>query len=212
MDRERGNPIREPMQLSVNGKQLDVGDAFRHYVGGELPTIVAKYFENATDAQVTLSRETHAFRADIQVHVGRGIVVRGHALGADAHAAFDAAAEHVAKRLRRYKRRLHDHHSRRMGKEQAERALQYVLQAESEEAPEPEVSGEAHPLVIAEMETPLEELSVSEAVMRMDLGGTPALLFRNSAHGGLNMVYRREDGNVGWVDPHSGRGPDGRRG
>lgn len=193
------------MQLSVNGKQLDVGDAFRHYVGSELPTIVAKYFENATDAQVTLSRETHAFRVDVQVHVGRGIVVRGHAVGGDAHAAFDAAAEHVAKRLRRYKRRLHDHHHRRVGRQQAEQAQQYVLQAEADEAPEPTVTDAHHPLVIAEMQTPIEELSVSEAVMRMDLAGAPALMFRNPAHGGLNMVYRREDGNIGWVDPRGTR-------
>ena len=190
------------MQLSVNGKQLDIGDSLKEYIEREVPTIVEKYFANPTDADVTVSKEGVTFRTDIAVHVGKGIVVQGHARSGDPYASFDEAAEHMAKRLRRYKRRLRDHHRDRSQKEEILRAAQYVLAAEEEadsdtsEHPEPE-----QPVIVAEMQTQIETLSVGAAVMRMDLANIPALMFRNSAHGGLNMVYVRPDGNIGWVDP-----------
>lgn len=192
------------MQLSVNGKQLDIGDSLKEHIEREVPTIVGKYFANPTDADVTVSKEGATFRTDIAVHVGKGIIVQGHALSADPYASFDEAAEHIAKRLRRYKRRLRDHHRERSQKEEALRAAQYVLAPEEdaephvEEHPEPD-----QPVIVAEMQTHIERLSVGEAVMRMDLANLPALMFRNSAHGGLNMVYVRNDGNIGWVDPLS---------
>lgn len=190
------------MQLSVNGKQLDIGDSLKEYIEREVPTIVEKYFANPTNADVTVSKEGVTFRTDIAVHVGKGIVVQGHARSGDPYASFDEAAEHMAKRLRRYKRRLRDHHRDRSQKEEILRAAQYVLAAEEEadsdtsEHPEPE-----QPVIVAEMQTQIETLSVGAAVMRMDLANIPALMFRNSAHGGLNMVYVRPDGNIGWVDP-----------
>lgn len=196
------------MQLSVNGKQLDIGTSLRQHIEREVPAVVEKYFANPTDADVTVSKEGSTFRTDISVHVGKGIMVQGHALSGDPYASFDQAAEHMAKRLRRYKRRLRDHHRERSLKEEALQAAQYVLATEEEpEAPVHEHTEPDQPVIIAEMETRIETLSVGEAVMRMDLANQPAMIFRNSAHGGLNMVYVRSDGNIGWVDPaEQGRG------
>ena len=190
------------MQLSVNGKQLDIGDSLRQHIEREVPAIVEKYFANPTDADVTVSKEGATFRTDIAVHVGKGIVVQGHARSTDAYAAFDEAAEHMAKRLRRYKRRLRDHHRERSQKEDVLNAAQYVLAAEPDVVvDEGEPAEPDQPIIVAEMQTRIETLSVGAAVMRMDLANLPAMMFRNSAHGGLNMVYLRTDGNIGWVDP-----------
>jgi len=195
------------MQLTINGKQLDVGAALQGYIEDQLPTIVGKYFENPTDGHVTMSKEGGDIRADVTVHVGKGIMLQGHAIAGDAYAAFDEAAEHVGKRLRRYKRRLRDHHKDRSDSADILPALQYVFAAEEEDtASEPD-----QPVIVAEMETAIENMTPGDAVMRMDLANLPALMFRNVAHGGLNMVYRRADGNIGWVDPRGSRGgvPEG---
>ena len=192
------------MQLSVTGKQLDVGGALRAHIEQALPATVAKYFDNATDSQVTLSKDGQRFRVDITVHAGKRIVIQGHAVAGDPYAAFDEASEHVSKRLRRYKRRLRDHHKRHGAYEKSERALQYVLAAEPEMSVTSENDAPAendHPTIVAEVETEIETLSVGEAVMRMDLRELPTLMFRNSTHGGFNTVYRRSDGNIGWIDP-----------
>jgi ribosomal subunit interface protein len=195
------------MQLTINGKQLDVGAALQGYIEDQLPSIVGKYFENPTDGHVTMSKEGGDIRADVTVHVGKGIMLQGHAIAGDAYAAFDEAAEHVGKRLRRYKRRLRDHHKDRSDSADILPALQYVFAAEEEDtASEPD-----QPVIVAEMETAIENMTPGDAVMRMDLANLPALMFRNVAHGGLNMVYRRADGNIGWVDPRGSRGgvPEG---
>lgn len=191
------------MKLAIHGKQLDIGESLRAHIERGIPTLVGKYFDNPTDATVTVAKEGQAFRTDITVHVGKGILVQGHAQSSDPYAAFDTAGEHVAKRLRRYKRRLRDHHRGHNAKDDVLTAAQYVLAAETELAEqEDEATHEPdQPIVIAEMEMPIETLTVGEAVMRMDLANLPAMLFRNRAHGGLNMVYLRDDGNVGWVDP-----------
>lgn len=188
------------MQLSVNGKQLDIGNALKEHIEREMPAIVEKYFANPTDADVTVSKEGQSFRTDIAVHVGKGIIVQGRARSTDPYASFDAAADHIAKRLRRYKRRLRDHHRERAQKAEILEAAQYVLAVE-EETETAEYAEPEQPVIIAEMQTPIETMSVGEAVMRMDLANMPAMMFRNSAHGGLNMVYVRTDGNIGWVDP-----------
>lgn len=192
---------RKTVQLSINGKQIDIGDSLREHVENELPAAIAKYFETPTDAQMTISKEGSDFRTDISVHVSKGIVIQGHANAGDARAAFEIATEHVSKRLRRYKRRLRDHHRQRGEKVQAAMAQQYVLAAEQDAPVAEEVNEPYQPIVIAEMETAIEDLTVGEAVMRMDLANQPALMFRNSAHGGLNLVYVREGGNIGWEDP-----------
>jgi len=140
--------------------------------------------------------------SQISVHVGRGIMLQSEGEAETANAAYDTAADTLAKRLRRYKRRLRDHHR---SSTEERRSQYYVLAQEAEEAEEPEHvngSGDAHhPVVVAEMQTSIPTLTVGEAVMRLDLANKQAMMFLNRAHGGLNMVYRRNDGNIGWVDP-----------
>jgi ribosomal subunit interface protein len=187
------------MEISINGKRLDVGDALRGHVEEHLTSTVGKYFSRGHDATVTISREAHLFRADISVHPIKGVLAKGHANADDAYAAFDAAAERIAKQLRRYKRRLNDHHKGRAGDESIP-AQQYIIAAETEEEELPE---QGQPAIIAELPTEIATLSVGEAVMRMDLADVPALMFRNRANGGLNVVYRRPDGNIGWIDPQN---------
>ncbi len=186
------------MQLTIKGKQLDVGDSLRQHVEERLKDIVGKYFSSPIDAQVTFSREAHLFNADITVHAGRGIMLQATSSAAEPYIAFDDAAEKVGKRLRRYKNRLKDHHKPDQEAHAPVFAQYNVLhgqnEAETEEATD-------NPVVVAEMTTPIELLTVSEAVMRLDLGNLPALLFRNRAHGQINMIYRRADGHIGWVDP-----------
>jgi ribosomal subunit interface protein len=189
------------MQLSVKGKQIDVGDALLSHVATSLAGIGEKYFDRAIEAHAVFSRHGHLIRSDISVHLRRDILVQGQASAGDAYAAFDAAAEHIAKRIRRYKRRLRGRHGQ--SHEHAAETLSarsYVLaDAEDEAAPAP---GDAdQPVIVAEMTLEIPSLTVGEAVMRMDLADAPSFMFRNRAHGGLNVVYRRRDGHVGWVDP-----------
>ncbi len=196
------------MHLSVKGKQLDVGDALRSHVADNLNAVVGKYFGRPIEATVVFSREAHLFKADISVHVGRGIMVQTFGEADQAHPAFDIACDKIAKRLRRYKERLKSHHSSAEAAPEPVPAKKYILQAEPEDHHDGQiVEVSTHqPMVIAEMTTPIATLTTGEAVMRMELADVPALMFRNSAHGGLNMVYRRADGNVGWVDPKGSGG------
>ena len=183
------------MQLTVTGKQIDTGAVLRERVEASLAAILGKYFKTAIEAHVVFSKEGHLNRSEVSIHIGRGIVVNASASGAETYAAFDAAAERIAKQMRRYKRRLRDHHAQaREAVEIGERARDYVLASVSEE-------GEEGPAVVAEMSTDVPSLTVGEAVMRMDLANLPVLLFRNRSHGELNIVYRRLDGNIGWIDP-----------
>ena len=188
------------MQLTVTGKQVDTGDAVRRYVEASLSTILEKYFKTAIEAHAVFSKEAHLSRAEVSIHIGRGIVVNAGASASEPYAAFDMAAERIGKRLRRYKRRLRDHHAKaREPADASERAMAYVLAPVIEEAEEEGIGG--GPAVIAEMSTELPSLTVGEAVMRMDLAEAPVLLFRNRSHGELNLVYRRADGNIGRIDP-----------
>ncbi len=199
------------MQLSVTGKQTEIGEALRRHVEGSLGSILDKYFKTAIEAHVIVSKEAHLSRAEISIHIGRGIVVNARAATSEAYLAFDAAAERLAKQLRRYKRRLRDHHAKaREPAGASERAMDYVLapigeeeaeMAEAEEAEAETGGANGAPAVIAEMSTELPSLTVGEAAMRMDLAEAPVLLFRNRSHGELNLVYRRADGNIGWIDP-----------
>ncbi|MGB9152989.1 MAG: ribosome-associated translation inhibitor RaiA [Alphaproteobacteria bacterium] len=197
------------MKLSIKGKQIDVGDALRNHVETQLQDVVAKYFSDSLDATVTFSREAHLFCADIAVHAGRGIMLQSNASAAEPYPAFDAAATRLAGRLRRYKNKLkHHHHETSRGENETQIANSFILHGE-DHGREEEVND--NPLVVAEMTTPVEMLTVSEAVMRLDLGDLPALLFRNRGHGGLNMIYRRPDGNIGWVDPSESAAPATRK-
>jgi len=186
------------MKLSVKGKQIDVGDALRAHVETHLNEAVSKYFgESSLEATVGFSREGNLFRADITVHAARGILLQSNATASEAPAAFDSALTRLAGRLRRHKNKIKTHsHEATRGQVEAMIASSFVLHGDTHEE---EVND--NPAVIAEMTTPVETLTVGQAVMRLDLGDLPALLFRNSGNGGLNMIYRRPDGNIGWVDP-----------
>lgn len=190
------------MNLTVKGKNIDVGEALRTHVAQALDHGIAKYFGNPIEATVTFSKQAHLFSADMSVHIGRGILVQAEASADQAYAAFDQAMDHLAKRMRRYKRRLRDHHR---AETQSFRASQYILAPDNDDETEVvAANGNEAPAVIAEMQTEIPTLTVSEAVMRLDLSDLKAMMFLNRAHGGLNMVYRRNDGNIGWVDPRLG--------
>ena len=197
------------MQLTVQGKQMDVGDALRTHVGDKLEDINNKYFNHACYATVTFSKEGHGnqeIRANISIRVGKNILVIADDQNNDPYVAFDSAAEKVSKQLRRYKKKLRDHHQRIEQSPEAEilKARDYTLAMDPEPAEDQDnedVPTGDDPLIIAEMTMDIQTMTVSDAVMRMDLAGQTALLFRNPKHNGLNMVYRRNDGNIGWIDP-----------
>ncbi len=189
------------MQLIITGKQLELGEDFRRHVETSLGTILEKYFRTAIEAHVVLSREAHLNRAELSLRIGRGIAVNAGAAATDFHTAFDAAAERVAKQLRRYKRWLRDYHARaRQGGEEATEAAPAPFSGQEDETME---AGDA-PAVIAEISSEPPDLTVGEAALRMDRADLPVLLFRNRSHGELKLVYRRADGNIGWVDPRLG--------
>ena len=192
------------MHITVSGKQVDLSDALRVRVGQHLDLIAGKYFDHALEAHVTFSRARSFFTCDINVHAGRGLTLRGEGEAGDANAAFDDAAEHIAKRLRRYRRRVNDHSRDMVNRAHPEAGRQYVLRQDEEERPtEGEAPSEtpAYATVVAEAPAEISKLSVGEAVMRMDLANQQVLMFRNSTTGELNVVYRREDGHIGWIDP-----------
>jgi len=187
------------MEISVSGKHVDVGDALRTYAEEQLVESVTKYFDQAIDAHVTVSREGSMMHVDISVHPGpRGMVVQGRGEAGEAYPAFDAALERIAKQLRRYKRRLVGDQRRRAATDDVVLAQQYVIQGDSGED---EVEVDAQPIIVAEMQTDIATLSVSEAVMHMDLADLPVLMFRNVKTNALSVVYHRKDGNIGWIDP-----------
>ncbi len=201
------------MQVTVSGKQVDVGEAFQGYAEEHLNDIVSKYFDHGIESSVTVSRARVGLRVDITVHAGRGVVVQAHGEADAAHPAFEMALDRIAKRLRRYKRRLKDHNrkERSDAKQNGLAAQRYII-ASADTAPADEDDGDAgglgeNPAVIAEMTTEIESLSVAEAVMRMDLADRSAMMFRNAGNGRLNVVYRRRDGNIGWIDPAGDAAP-----
>ena len=195
------------MQITVSGKQVDLSDALRTRVADGLDTIAGKYFDGALEANVTFSRARSFFTCDINVHAGRGLTLRGEGEAADANSAFDDAAEHIAKRLRRYRRRVNEHARDLANRErpEAKSARQYVLRQEDEAAAvaAPDGHTQAFATVIAETATSIDHLSVSEAVMRLDLADQQVMMFHNSTTGELNVIYRRTDGHIGWIDPAS---------
>jgi len=194
------------MQITVSGKQIELSDALRTHVSDHLSTITRKYFDHALEALITFGRARSFFTCDINLHAGRGLLLRAEGEAQDAHAAFDDAAEHIAKRLRRYRRRLNEHARDLANRERPETARQYVLSQETSTASAAERATEGGPFatVIAEIATEIPLLSVGDAVMRLDLADQQALMFRNEVSGELNVVYRRSDRNIGWIEPTGG--------
>lgn len=189
------------MRIQVSGKQIDVGDALSTHAEEKLRETVGKYFDRTVEAIVTFSRVSFEYAVDISVHLATGLTVQAKARADEIYAAFDGALDRMEKQLRRYKRRLKDHHRNREMPIESFGAPSYILAGEggrTEEEPE-----SLQPVIVAEMETKVQSLSVGEAVMQMELAGAPLLVFRNTAHGGVNVVYMRDDGNIGWIDPRN---------
>jgi ribosomal subunit interface protein len=189
------------MQLTITGKQIDIGAALRTYVETRLTNSVGKYFDRPVNGGVTFSRDGHAYRADCTLHLASGLYLQAQGRSTDIYASYDQAIEHLEKRLRRYKSRIRDHHNgSARAPFAASPARESVIAGDDGDA-EPDT---LNPVVVSESTTQLRTLTVGEAVMQLDLGDTPALVFRNVAHGEINVVYRRPDGNIGWIETQAG--------
>lgn len=183
------------MQIQITGKKIDVSEALRRQADEKIQGICQKYDLNPLECSVTFSRNGPKVRCDIEMHLGRGVYVRSYYDTDDAYISLDQSIETFEKRLRRHKKKLIDHTKKRDAAYEKTPAFQYVIHAESEKE-EPD-----NPLIIAEVKTEIPTLSVSEAVMHLDLADAQAVLFKNVAHDQLNVVYRRADGNIGWISP-----------
>jgi len=189
------------MRYQISGKQIDIGMALQTHVQEELNTAVKKYAERPTDANVIFSRNAHEYVCEATVHLSTGLTATAKAHANEIYAAFDACRDKMEKQLRRYKRRLKDHHRERSEPVELYGASSYILAADEQaEDSEPD---SLQPIIVAEMETKIPSLSVGEAVMQMELAGAPVLVFRNESKNGVNVVYRRDDGNIGWIDPQT---------
>lgn len=187
------------MRYQISGKQIDIGEALQTHVKTELGSILDKYAQRPTDANVVFSKNAHEFVCETTVHLSTGLTASARAKATEIYAAFDSCCEKMDKQLRRYKRRLKDHHKDRTDPVELIGASSYILASDQDEVDsEPDT---LQPVIVAEMETKIPSLTVGEAVMQMELAGAPVLVFKNNGTKGLNVVYRREDGNIGWIDP-----------
>ncbi len=187
------------MRYQISGKQIDIGEALQTHVKTDLDAVVDKYAERPTGANVIFSRSASEYVCEATIHLSTGLNATAKAHAHEIYAAFEACSEKMEKQLRRYKRRLKDHHRDRSQPVELFGASSYILASEEQtEDAEPDT---LQPIIVAEMETQIPSLSVGEAVMQMELAGAPVLIFRNEGKEGLNVVYRREDGNIGWIDP-----------
>jgi ribosomal subunit interface protein len=203
------------MQVQVTGKHVDVGEALRERVSDEISNSIEKYFDRGGGADVVVTKEGNAFKVDCAVTLASGAQLTTHGVGGDAHMAFDVALQKMETRVRRYTRRLKDHHLQAQAR-QAETAAYFILQP-FEEEDDSLLDGEPmnfpEPVVIAETEKAIRTMTVAMAVMELDVTESQTIVFRNAAHGGFSVVYRRPDGNIGWIDPQRSRaGADGAEG
>ncbi|MGF1503056.1 MAG: ribosome hibernation-promoting factor, HPF/YfiA family [Paracoccaceae bacterium] len=197
------------MHITVTGKHIDTGEALQGHVETRMTEAIGKYFDRAVDAAVVFSRDGAFFKADATVHLPTGLLAKAQGSHNEIYGAFDEACDRIEKQLRRHKRRLKDHHQSRQNPVEAFAAPSYVLAAQADEpeidaeAADPAAHGEngSQPVIIAEMTTDIKRLSVGEAVMQMELAHVPFLVFKNDASGRLNIVFQRDDGNIGWIDP-----------
>lgn len=185
------------MSLRVSGKNMDVGESLRTTAEDHIDAVVSKYFDGGYDGQLTLEPEGNGFKADCMVHLDTGVVLAASASAHDATSAYESMAQHIEKRLRRYKRKLKNHR-RNNGSAGGDGYADYVI-AFSDDADE--LDENDAPPVIAETTQNLRTMSVGEAVMELDLSQSDVIVFRHAGHGGMNVVYRRADGNIGWIDP-----------
>ncbi len=188
------------MQVKITGKHLDIGDALRLHIEERLQALRERYFEGSVHAAMMLEKQRGRFLADCTLHLATGLILQSHAENAEATAVADAALSHLEKQLKKYKQRLKDHHRAPREAREPREAAAYVIQPEEHGEEEPK--GLNAP-VIAESSATIPALSVGEAVMQLDISTMPFVLFHNSKEGRLNVVYRRPDGNIGWLDPKS---------
>lgn len=187
------------MRYQITGKQIDIGEALQAYVKAEMSGLLEKYAQRPTDAVIVFSKNAHEFQCEATIHLSTGLTVQAKSHAFDIYPAFDQCGEKMEKQLRRYKRRLKDHHKDRTQPVDASGASSYVIAAHAgDEDSEPD---SLTPVIIAEMQTRIPSISVGEAVMQMELAEAPVLVFRNEGTDGVNVVYRREDGNIGWIEP-----------
>ena len=194
------------MDISVSGKHLDVGKALTEYIENKLEKIVPTYFKNAVNADIVATKNKNTFSITILINLGTGtqITVKSHEQGHDIYTVVDKACEKIHSRLRRYKNKITDRHKKQLEKEKNNlmSARKYVLSDETTQEDDNDSDDESsHPLIIAEKPTTIEHLSVSDAVMHMNLADLPAYMFINSKTGQINVVYRRKDGNISWINP-----------
>lgn len=187
------------MTIQVTGKNIDAGDAFKDYISDKLKAALSKYIGEDLAGHIRLEKERGRFHTQCSIRMRTGLVLEANGEGGDAYSSADSAVEHLEKRVRRYKRRLKDHHAARAedGAIALSPASDYTVRADDDHHED----GGAHPVIIAETESSIGELAVAEAVMQLDLTDKSFLVFRNAGHGGVNVVYRRADGNIGWIDP-----------
>ena len=191
------------MDIQVSGKNMELGHALQAHVNGKLAEGVRKYFDRGAEVAVTFEKNRHLIECDLTAHLATGVFLAAHGEAGDAYGAFEESLEKLEKRIRRYKRRLKDHYVN--GKEAApgDNAAIYLLEPLKGEDEDEATAATAdlNPVIVAEGRTPLVEMTVGAAVMQLDLGEQPAVVFKNAAHGRINVVYRRRDGHIGWVDP-----------
>ncbi|CAN7145121.1 MULTISPECIES: ribosome hibernation-promoting factor, HPF/YfiA family [Neorhizobium] len=185
------------MSVRVSGKHMEIGDSFRQRIEDQIGEAVTKYFDGGYSSQVIVEKAGSRFSADCKVHLDTGIVLHAAGEANDPQISFDAAAQRIEKRLRRYKRRLKDHHAGNHVNGYAEVAYTVMdsVPDEGEEVPE-----DFAPTIVAESSKQLKTMTVASAVMALDMTDEPVLLFRSPGKEHLNIVYRRNDGNIGWID------------
>ena len=187
------------MCLRVSGKNLDVGEALRGQVEARVASALGKYFDGDYSGHVTVAKDGTGFRTECVLHLTSGITLEASGAAQDAYTSFDQTAERIEKRLRRYKRRLKDRQATTERRPDGALESAYsVFEAPAEDMAE---DGEYHPVVIAETTRPIHRLSVSDAVLELDLSGAPVVVFQHAGTGRVNVVYRRRDGAIGWIDP-----------
>jgi ribosomal subunit interface protein len=192
------------MRYQISGRQIDVGEALTTHVKAELGEIVEKYAQRPTEATVVFSRNAYELVCEAVIHLSTGLTAQAKGQAGEIYAAFEACREKMDKQLRRYKRRLRDHHRDRASPVEFDDSASYILAA-TDDLPDEGEPASLQPVVIAEMETRIPFVTVGEAVMQMELAGQKMLVFRNEGHGGVNVIYRRDDGNIGWIDPRNSK-------
>jgi ribosomal subunit interface protein len=194
------------MALRVSGKNLDIGESLKSQAEARVAGVLGKYFDGSYTGHVTVARDGAGFRTDCVLHLSSGITLEASGAAGDAYASFDQTADRIERRLRRYRRRLKDRPAAMRDRRGAEapgpmESAYAVIEPPSDEALE---EGEFHPVVIAEDTRALHRLSVSDAVLELDLTGAAVVVFLHASTGRVNVVYRRRDGAIGWVDPPAG--------